>query len=132
MDSLVAVAQRWPISRPGRGGIAFGSGSNDLALLHRPPVAHHERLAGEGGRFEGGEEEGGFGGVPQGSELAVDGLFQRDRAERLRALACSGTCRSTRGVRTKPGQITLARSPGGWPQIPTYQWWRRHDEYDDL
>jgi predicted dithiol-disulfide oxidoreductase (DUF899 family) len=22
-------------------------------------------------------------------------------------------------------------SPDGYPQTPTYQWWRRHDEYDD-
>jgi predicted dithiol-disulfide oxidoreductase (DUF899 family) len=22
-------------------------------------------------------------------------------------------------------------SPEGWPQTPPYQWWRRHDEYDD-
>ena len=21
-------------------------------------------------------------------------------------------------------------SPGGWPQTPRYQWWRRHDEYE--
>ena len=22
-------------------------------------------------------------------------------------------------------------SPEGYPQEPTYQWWRRHDEYDE-
>jgi len=22
-------------------------------------------------------------------------------------------------------------SPHGWPQTPPYQWWRRHDEYED-
>lgn len=22
-------------------------------------------------------------------------------------------------------------SPAGWPQTPPYQWWRRHDEYED-
>jgi predicted dithiol-disulfide oxidoreductase (DUF899 family) len=23
-------------------------------------------------------------------------------------------------------------SPEGYPQEPLYQWWRRHDEYDEL
>lgn len=29
-------------------------------------------------------------------------------------------------------QETWEDSPPGWPQSPPYQWWRRHDEYDDV
>ena len=28
-------------------------------------------------------------------------------------------------------QETWEDSPQGWPQTPPYDWWRRHDEYDD-
>jgi predicted dithiol-disulfide oxidoreductase (DUF899 family) len=28
-------------------------------------------------------------------------------------------------------QETWEDSPEGWPQTPPYQWWRRHDEYED-
>jgi predicted dithiol-disulfide oxidoreductase (DUF899 family) len=28
-------------------------------------------------------------------------------------------------------QETWEDSPAGWPQTPPYQWWRRHDEYED-
>ena len=28
-------------------------------------------------------------------------------------------------------QETWEDSPEGWPQTPPYQWWRRHDEYDE-
>jgi predicted dithiol-disulfide oxidoreductase (DUF899 family) len=28
-------------------------------------------------------------------------------------------------------QETWEDSPKGWPQTPPYQWWRRHDEYDE-
>jgi predicted dithiol-disulfide oxidoreductase (DUF899 family) len=28
-------------------------------------------------------------------------------------------------------QETWEDSPKGWPQTPPYQWWRRHDEYED-
>jgi predicted dithiol-disulfide oxidoreductase (DUF899 family) len=28
-------------------------------------------------------------------------------------------------------QETWEDSPEGWPQSPPYEWWRRHDEYDD-
>ena len=34
-------------------------------------------------------------------------------------LACSGICFSTSGVRTKPGQITLARTPCLAPSLAT-------------
>jgi hypothetical protein len=29
-------------------------------------------------------------------------------------------------------QETWEDSPEGWPQTPPYQWWRRHDEYDEV
>src|SRR6185437_11850854 len=45
-----------------------------LCLLHRPAVADDERLAGERGGLERGEEEGGFRDVLDRSELAVHGL----------------------------------------------------------
>ena len=35
------------------------------------------------------------------------------------SLACSGICLSTSGVRTKPGQITLARTPCAAPSLAT-------------
>src|SRR5262249_11506439 len=35
------------------------------------------------------------------------------------SLACSGICFSTSGVRTKPGQITLARTPCAAPSLAT-------------
>src|SRR5262249_27259708 len=35
------------------------------------------------------------------------------------SLACSGICLSTSGVRTKPGQITLARTPWAAPSLAT-------------
>jgi predicted dithiol-disulfide oxidoreductase (DUF899 family) len=28
-------------------------------------------------------------------------------------------------------QETWEDSPDGWPQTPPYEWWRRHDEYED-
>lgn len=28
-------------------------------------------------------------------------------------------------------QETWEDSPEGWPQTPPYEWWRRHDEYQD-
>ena len=28
-------------------------------------------------------------------------------------------------------QETWEDSPEGWPQIPPYEWWRLHDEYED-
>src|SRR5215470_9004412 len=35
------------------------------------------------------------------------------------SFACSGICLSTNGVRTKPGQITLARTPCSAPSLAT-------------
>ena len=29
-------------------------------------------------------------------------------------------------------QETWEDSPDGWPQIPPYEWWRRHDEYEAM
>jgi hypothetical protein len=28
-------------------------------------------------------------------------------------------------------QETWEESPEGWPQTPPYEWWRRHDEYEE-
>jgi predicted dithiol-disulfide oxidoreductase (DUF899 family) len=29
-------------------------------------------------------------------------------------------------------QETWEDSPEGWPQTPPYEWWRLHDEYEDV
>lgn len=33
-------------------------------------------------------------------------------------------------VRIHKGYL-FERRPAGWPQTPPYEWWRRHDEYEE-
>ena len=46
-------------------------------------------------------------------------FFTTSASLRPRAAACSGICFSTSGVRTKPGQMTLERTPWAAPSFAT-------------
>ena len=86
------------------------------ALLHEPAVADDERLAGQRVGRECREEQRGFGDVldvvnsPSTVSLSITFLMTSSSVMPS-SFACSGICFSTSGVRTKPGQITLARTP---------------------
>src|SRR5215831_17828833 len=93
-------------------------------LLHEPTMADDERLASQCFRIEGGEEQRRLGNVLDRGELAIHGFLQHNVLDHFlfcnsEFLACSGICLSTSGVRTKPGQITLARTLCAAPSLAT-------------
>ena len=67
-------------------------------------------------RVESSKEQGKLGNILHRREFVVHGLGEHDLLNdsflpaMLSSLACSGICFSTRGVFTKPGQMTLART----------------------
>ena len=90
--------------------------------LHEPAVADNERLAGQRICPEAGKEQGHFGHVLNGSEGVINRTAEHDRLDNVvfadpEFLACWGICFATNGVFTKPGHITLARTPCSAPSL---------------
>ena len=48
-----------------------------------------------------------------------------------RGVEALGTVWSLLDITPFGRQETWEDSPDGWPQTPPYQWWRRHDEYEE-
>jgi predicted dithiol-disulfide oxidoreductase (DUF899 family) len=65
-------------------------------------------------------------------------VFLRDGDEvfrtyftRLRGVEALGSVWTFLDLTPLGRQETWEDSPEGWPQTPPYEWWRRHDEYDE-
>jgi hypothetical protein len=82
-------------------------------------VADDERLPGQCVARERREQQCHLCDVGGRGEFAIDGFLEQSLSLIASALACSGICFSTRGVRTKPGQMTLARMLCGAPSLAT-------------
>ena len=83
-------------------------------------MADDDGLAGNCIGAESSQERGGLGNIFDRREFAVHGIFNMtffmtSCSERSSSVACSGICLSTSGMRTKSGQMTLARTPCAAP-----------------
>jgi predicted dithiol-disulfide oxidoreductase (DUF899 family) len=77
-------------------------------------------------------------GVYQDGESFGLSVFLRDGDEvfrtyftRLRGVEALGSVWTFLDLTPLGRQEDWEDSPEGWPQGPRYEWWRRHDEYDD-
>jgi predicted dithiol-disulfide oxidoreductase (DUF899 family) len=115
-----------------------------LALVSRAPLANIEAYKERMGwtvpwfSSDGSDFNDDFGVTTDDGETFGLSVFIRDRERVFRTYFTAG-----RGVETLGSNWTfldltpLGRqeswedSPSGWPQTPPYEWWRRHDEYED-
>jgi predicted dithiol-disulfide oxidoreductase (DUF899 family) len=85
---------------------------------------------------EGSDFNADFGVTSADGETFGLSVFLRDGASVYRTyftanrgVEAFGTVWSYLDVTPLGRQETWEDSPGGWPQTPPYEWWRRHDEY---
>ncbi len=115
-----------------------------FALVSRAPIANIERYRKRMGwtipwySSAGTDFNVDFGVTKGEGETFGLSVFLRDGDEVYRSYFTDGRgCEALGSVWTFLDLTPLGRqeewedSPEGWPQTPAYQWWHRHDEYED-